>query len=524
MKTLLLSALALLTSSPCIAVGPIVQTNTGPIMGSKVAPNVLSWKGIPFAVPPTGSKRWTVPVLNKWSKVQNTTVLGPACIQQLDKTQAATDPSQIFYNTPPLPENEDCLTINVWAPSSAAKPNLKAVIVWIFGGGFSFGGSGTSFYDGTSFAENQEIVFVSFNYRTNVFGFPNSPELPLQQQNLALLDQQLALLWIKDNIAKFGGDPNKITLFGDSAGSASVALLMEHFPKDPPFHAVVLDSGVNDALNNSESTAFTGDFNVWNTMAVHFGCSSIIGSAQLDCMRKVPADDLEQFTIDNSLSFGPQADGGVTVPNHPTQLLETGNVARVPVMIGDDAQGASFLTIGQDNFSDFVSQPPFNVLPAGEFRALYPVPQMFATDAQAIIALATDVQYRCPSAMFSDLVTSRNISTVYRFVYGAVFPQFQLFPNAGAPEGTELPLVFGNVFNTTNGTEMALSKTLQEVWANFAKEPNQSPAPNWLAYEPNHKAIAYLAFGGNVALNDIVELMNSSVVDRACSLINTLQI
>jgi para-nitrobenzyl esterase len=127
---LLLTFLTLIL--PILAVGPYVQTTTGPIVGSEVAPGVLSWKGIPFAVPPTGMRRWTPPVLNEWVNAKNTTALSPACVQQLDKSQAATDPGQIFYNTPPLAEDEDCLTINVWAPSnSSGKP--KAVLFWIYG-------------------------------------------------------------------------------------------------------------------------------------------------------------------------------------------------------------------------------------------------------------------------------------------------------------------------------------------------------------------------------------------------------
>lgn len=131
LRLLLLTSLTLVV--PTFAVGPHVETTTGPIMGSKVAPGVLSWKGIPFAVPPTGDRRWTAPVLNQWKDIKNTTTIGPACIQQLNKSQAATDPGQLFYNTPPLAEDEDCLTINVWAPSnSSGKP--KAVLFWVFGG------------------------------------------------------------------------------------------------------------------------------------------------------------------------------------------------------------------------------------------------------------------------------------------------------------------------------------------------------------------------------------------------------
>ncbi|KAF8506237.1 Alpha/Beta hydrolase protein [Hysterangium stoloniferum] len=511
-----------LVHSAC-ALGTLVETTTGPIQGSRVAPGVLAWRGIPFATPPIKSRRWMPPVLNKWSKTINTTALGPACIQQLDKSQAATDLTQIFYNTPPLPEDEDCLSINIWAPeNTSSKP--KAVLFWIFGGGFASGGSGTFFYDGESVARNQDVILVSHNYRTNVFGFPNSPELPLGQQNLALLDQQLALKWTSENIAKFGGDPKKITLFGLSAGSASVALLLEHFPVNPPFHGVILQSGVIDALDNAGIAASVGDVTVWNTLASHFNCTSapLAGASQMDCLRNVPANVLEQFTIDNGLSFGPQPDGGVTIANHPTQLLESGKVAKVPIMIGDNFQGGSFLTIGENNFTDIISQPPFDILNADELRSLYPVPSQFSSDAEAVIALATDFQYRCPNGQFADIVSNHSLAPVYRYTYGGIFPQFQFFPNAGTPEGVELPLVFGNLFNTTNATEIALSDSLQTIWANFAKNPSQPPAPHWSAYEPKDKLIANLGFTDKVALDEVVQLTNGSLVDRACSLLNTI--
>lgn len=126
------SVSAILLIIPTAALGPHVLTTTGPIMGSEVVPGVLAWKGIPFASPPVGPRRWTLPVLNKWTETKNTTALGPACIQQYDKRNAKTDVSQIFFNTPPLAESEDCLTINIWAPSNSTG-TAKAVIFWIYG-------------------------------------------------------------------------------------------------------------------------------------------------------------------------------------------------------------------------------------------------------------------------------------------------------------------------------------------------------------------------------------------------------
>lgn len=127
-----LSSASRISLGPTIS-NPLVHTTTGPVLGTQVAPNVLAWKGIPFAAPPTGLRRWSTPTLNSWSKVFNATTLGPACIQLLNKSQAATDPSQVFYNTPPLPESEDCLTINVWAPVTQPNDAPKPILFWIFG-------------------------------------------------------------------------------------------------------------------------------------------------------------------------------------------------------------------------------------------------------------------------------------------------------------------------------------------------------------------------------------------------------
>lgn len=129
--------LRLLNFPPIVAFptisNPVVYTTTGPVSGTQVSSDVLAWKGIPFAVPPTGPLRWTPPTLNKWSHVFDASSLGSACIQLLNKSEAATDPSQVFYNTPPLPESEDCLTINVWAPVVKLNQAPKAVLFWIFG-------------------------------------------------------------------------------------------------------------------------------------------------------------------------------------------------------------------------------------------------------------------------------------------------------------------------------------------------------------------------------------------------------
>ncbi|KAJ7714514.1 Carboxylesterase [Mycena metata] len=197
-----------------------VQTTSGLVTGSQT--NGLStFKGIRFGQAPTGSLRWEPPVAFTSTASQNATSFGPACVQQFPFAVAAIN--EQLFNTPPPAESEDCLFLNVWAPTSTT---ATAVVIWLYGGALTFGTASTPTYDGASLAASQNITVVSINYRTNVFGFPNSPDLPTAGNNLGFLDQgpcQLAFQWVQQNIAKFGGDPKKVTIMGQSAGGRSVA-------------------------------------------------------------------------------------------------------------------------------------------------------------------------------------------------------------------------------------------------------------------------------------------------------------
>ncbi|KAI0278328.1 Carboxylesterase [Russula aff. rugulosa BPL654] len=149
-----------------------VNTTSGRLLGTQ-ADGVASFNGIRFAHPPVGDLRWEPPVAFVSSDTQNATSIGPSCVQQFPfQGQAFIEE---LFNTPAPAENEDCLYLNVWAPASISGP-LKPVVVWIHGGAFEFGTASLPVYDGTSFAKNQDVIFVSFNYRTNVFGFPTAQE------------------------------------------------------------------------------------------------------------------------------------------------------------------------------------------------------------------------------------------------------------------------------------------------------------------------------------------------------------
>ncbi|KAE9397185.1 Carboxylesterase, partial [Gymnopus androsaceus JB14] len=157
----------------------------------------------------------------------------------------------------------------------------------------AFGTASVPLYDGASIALNQDIVVVTINYRTNVFGFPGAPDLPLEENNLGFLDQELALEWVRLNIANFGGDPDQITIMGQSAGGFSVSGMIIRHPVDPPFRAAIIYSGDSPDTTPTSAASFTS----FNNFASAVGCGEIVpGPLRLECLRAVSAADIRTYT------------------------------------------------------------------------------------------------------------------------------------------------------------------------------------------------------------------------------------
>ncbi|KAI0310962.1 Carboxylesterase family-domain-containing protein [Amylostereum chailletii] len=250
-----------------------------------------------FGEAPVGDLRWSTPQASFSNQTQNATFFAPSCIQQFAfaTQEFITD----LFNNPPVPESEDCLFLNVWAPTTYSGNTLKPVVVWVYGGSLAFGTSSFPLYDGTSFAKNQDIVVVSFNYRTNIFGFPQSPDLALL--NLGFLDQELAFQWVQENIKQFGGDKERVTIMGESAGAESVSLaIARHTPTDAPFRAGIMFSGA------SVSSTPRYNFSAFNNFASAAGCTQATGSpARLQCLKAIPTGSIRNFTNGpTSGSFG----------------------------------------------------------------------------------------------------------------------------------------------------------------------------------------------------------------------------
>ncbi|MFY7837074.1 MAG: carboxylesterase/lipase family protein [Novosphingobium sp.] len=320
---------------------PIV-TSSGRIAGTALSSGVQAWLGVPFAKPPVGELRWAVPQPSIWSGVYNADRKGAACIQVLR-------PHDINHYFGEEATGEDCLTMNIWAPAGTAVGAKRPVIVFIYGGGFTIGSSGMANYDGEAVAR-AGAIFVNFNYRVGALGFLAHPELTAEQGgasgNYGLMDQTLALKWVHDNIAAFGGDPEKMLIMGQSAGAGSVAAQVQSPAARGLFRAAVMSSGCS--LRGTKMTLPDAE-------KLGLALQERLGAKSLAAMRNIPADRILAAQSESQLGLavsgvrisGPIVDGKV-LPQQAVEAVASGNFAKVPVMAGfnedDMAFGFSALT------------------------------------------------------------------------------------------------------------------------------------------------------------------------------------
>ncbi|KAI9055503.1 hypothetical protein LZ554_000453 [Drepanopeziza brunnea f. sp. 'monogermtubi'] len=350
---------------------PIVKLANAKVIGSSFL-GVDSFKGIPFAQPPVGNLRLKPPQPIT-SNLGTVFAMGPprACPQFLTSTNTNSLPLDVItdiVNTgifqAILNAGEDCLTVSVQRPSSAKAGDKLPVLFWIFGGGFSFGSSQA--YDGhdlvrTSVAQKKDIIYVSVNYRVGGFGFLGGSEIKKDgASNLGYLDQRAGLQWVADNIAAFGGDPDKVTLWGESAGSISVFGQMSIYNGDhtykgkPLFRGSIMSSGSLVPADPVDGFQAQG---IYDTVVESAGCSG--NPDTLACLRSLPYEKFLRATSSVpgifdyqsiSLSYVPRPDGTVLTES-PEILATKGKFAKVPFIIGDQEDEGTLFSLMQSNMS-----------------------------------------------------------------------------------------------------------------------------------------------------------------------------
>ncbi|KAI5274839.1 alpha/beta-hydrolase [Aureobasidium subglaciale] len=460
--------------------GPTARIENGLVIGTTTSlpaatATVNKFLGIPFAQSPP--ERFSPPRPACQVSTINATAWKPACIQQFTYPLVAQHFTELVFNNPPPQESEDCLYLNVYAP--ATEPDSRkgrTVMFWIYGGSLEFGNAGQPAYDGSHLAGYEDVVVVTTNYRTNVFGFPSSPELPLTGHNLGFLDQRFALEWVQRNIHAFGGDPDKVTIFGESAGAFSVDSLLTSFPKNstPPFRGAILQSG----QYSYRPQLMVDNKPAWYNLSAELGCPGSF-SSNLSCVRAANATTIQRIIEVNSLVFSPIPDN-VTLVSNPAQRRVSGEIAKIPVLGGTNAQEGRVFEVGTTNLTTFLngffgSVP--SIIPLVE--KAYP---LAANESQTPYDVAsqifTDYYFQCSQALWANASAASGIPT-WRYYFNASFANTQLFPNLGVYHSSEIPLVF-STYPTYNVTtqEYALSRYMRSAWANFAKNPANGPGWN----------------------------------------------
>ncbi|KAI9846804.1 MAG: hypothetical protein M1837_003653 [Sclerophora amabilis] len=456
------------SATATVASGVVVGTTTT-LPSATTAVN--KFLGIPFAAPPERFSPAQEPAA--WSDPLEVSAFKPACIQQFKYPVESQEFTNLIFNNPPPEESEDCLYLNVFAPAAPVPAGGRAVLFWIYGGGLTFGNAGQPFYDGSSFAANQDIIVVTANYRTNVFGFPSSPELPETGQNLGFLDQRFALDWVQKNIESFGGDPKKVTVAGQSAGAESVDALVTSFATDPPFRGAILQSGQMSIFPLEPGN---GSLPQWNSLSAALGCDE--EASALACVRAVPATKIKGVIEQNSLVFNPVTDE-VTFVSRPSAKRAVRKIANVPLFLGSTSQEGRVFTYGQDNLTAFLNGLiPNRPVIQKALAAAYPIgsPGISNTNDQ-MSQIFTEFIFQCPAALLSHLSAAAGHPT-WRYYFNASFSNLQPVPGLGAFHSSEIPLVFGTYPEGPTAQEIGLSQFMQTAWARFVKSPSAGPGWN----------------------------------------------
>lgn len=470
------AALAQQTDNPQ---APRVQTQNGMVIGINDS-GVKAFKGIPFAQPPTGDLRWKAPQpVKNWNQPLQADQFGPQCMQR------RVFGDMVFRSDG---KSEDCLYLNIWTPVKSYDQKLP-VLVYFYGGGFIAGDGSEPRYDGESMARNEDIVAITVNYRLGVFGFFSHPELSEESSyhgsgNYGLLDQVQALRWVKRNIAAFGGDPDKITIAGESAGSISVSALMASPLSRDLFRGAIGESG--SILGALSATPLEKGEETGTRFA------KMVGAKSLQELRDMPAQELLEATGKQNAPRFPITVDGYLFPKSPYKIFENGEQAQVPLLVGWNSQESGYQALLQsneptpENFEKVVHKQ-YGEHADGILKN-YP-----HADREEVIQSATDLasdRFIAFSTWKWSYMQSKTggQNPVYRYYYSHPRPapkgSDQPGPK-GAVHSAEIEYAMGNlptnrVYDWTPD-DYQVSHIMQNYFANFVKtgDPNGLGVPTW---------------------------------------------
>ncbi|MBO0725247.1 MAG: carboxylesterase family protein [Blastocatellia bacterium] len=494
-------ALSSVLSGSALTANDIVRVEGGLISGS-VVDGVRSYKGIPFAAPPVGELRWKAPQPPAaWEGVRECDAFGPDC------PQAPYPQSSIYYSAPRR-QSEDCLYLNVWTAAGAGEK--RPVMVWIHGGALTRGSGAVPAYDGAALAK-KGVILVTINYRLGPLGYLAHPELTAESPhrssgNYGALDQIAALNWVQKNIAAFGGDPGRVTIFGESAGSWSVNALVGSPLAKGLFHRAIGESGgtfgpmiyLKEDRDGRPSAEKIGE-----------AFAKAAGTDSIKALRAQPAEKIvEVFNNDpegRKFRTQPNVDGWA-LPDEIRNIFAQGKQNDAPVIVGSNANEMTSLTLPASipkTMEDYRKrvETQYGAM-IKEFDAAYPA-KSEADIAAAFLGSLRDSAFTLPMRTWARM-TATGRSKAYLYFFSHVPPN----PNSkylGAYHAGEIVYVFNNL-NRRNSllqeADFKLAEMMSNYWVNFATggDPNGKGLPEWAPYDSETEA--YLEFGDAIQLRN----------------------
>ena len=477
-----------------------VLTDSGAVTGVNEGA-LWSWKGIPYAAPPLGPLRWREPEPAQcWAGERLASEYGAQCPQLADDAVVG---------------DEDCLTLNVWAPEQAEG---APVLFFVHGGGNTIGSASDPLYDGAELASRTGSVVVTIEYRLGALGFFAHEALSQESAagvsgNYGFLDQVAALEWVQANIAGFGGDPARVLLFGESAGAQNTLVHMASPRSAGLFSSALVQSG------GTYKTTLAQGIEQMAIVVDTVGCN---GADELACMRgrsvaEIAAVPSAPGPLERGLQYGPLIDGDI-LPDNAAEVIARGEHNHVPFVIGSNAHETSRMVASVASEAEYeaVVRGMYG-LPLGNLLlSQYPA-SGFASPRAALIRLTTDVTWTCPTRRLARAAAASQDEPVFRYYFSwtAPGPAGILI---GATHGLELPFVFRNFSALSSGFEPSaadidLSVTMQRFWSQLAAggNPNADDTVVWPEYQSTGDA--YMEFGSTVVAGEGLETGSCDFID-----------
>ncbi len=469
---------------------PIVDTRSGKVEGLE-APGCSIFRNIPFAAPPVGRRRWHPPVREvAWDGVRDCTTPAPY-IAQADMIL------EQMMGSATTVKDEGALVLNVWTPGLDGR---RPVMVWIHGGAFQFGSGATPWYDGANFATHGDVVLVTINYRLGPLGFLYLGEMFGEEfaasGNLGLLDQIAALEWVRDSIAAFGGDPNDITIFGESAGAGSVGTLLGTPGAHGLFHKAILESGAAMwGLEPADAAAKAA--RIVDTLGV--------APNDLEALYAKSADDVVAAaavlgfeTSGTTLPFAPVHDG-VVLPQPPMDAIRDGSAAGIAVLCGTNLDEMTLFNIidpalATIDDAGIIARASnwYGDAAHGMFDG-YRNAMPGASGPEIWTALSSDAVFRIPGLR----LVEAQLAHAPAFVYLFTWPTPAFGGVLKSCHALEIPFVFDNLdqpgvamFTGDGGERAAIASRMHAAWIAFARtgSPQHADIPAWPAYDTTRRA------------------------------------